>query len=279
MNHLANQYGPWALVTGASTGIGAEISHKLAAAGLNIVATARNAERLETLQQTLQSQYGVQVETVSVDLSAEGAAAQLAQQTEHLDIGLLVANAGMENNGHFGDIDLASETRLLALNVVSPMQLSHAFTRRFKQRGGGGILLTSSLFAYQGVPYFANYAASKAYVLALGEALNVELKPYKIDVSVLSPGFTITPMTEDIDIDFNKIPISQHQPGYVADTGLKALGRKASVIPGFLNNFFAWQNRLIPRVWPTQLFGKLIERASSYGAKSEPEPLVSPQAR
>jgi len=117
------------------------------------------------------------------------------------------------------------------------------------------------LFGYQGVPMVANYSASKAYILSLGEALNVELKPLGIDVSVLSPGLTNTPMTQNMVVDFKKVPITSHQPEVVARVGLNALGKKATVVPGFINKFYAWENRLIPRSWPVKLFGFLIKRA------------------
>ena len=119
----------------------------------------------------------------------------------------------------------------------------------------------SSLFGYQGVPYVANYSASKAYILSLGEALNVELKPLGIDVTVLSPGMTITPMTDKMSVDFNKMPITRHTPDAVARVGLNALGKKATVVPGLINKIYAWENRFIPRSWPVKLFGFLVKRA------------------
>lgn len=261
MSELNKKYGPWAVVTGASTGIGKSISHILAQNGLKIVAVARNEKKLNDLKQQLEMKYAAEVETISLDLSLPESATELDKRTEHLDVGLLIANAGVENNGAFDDHSEAEISQLIALNVNSPLVLAHKFTRRFKQRGGGGILLTASLFGYQGVPYFANYAASKAYVIALGEALNVELKPFGIDVTVVSPGLTETPMTEDLPIDFNKIPITEHQPDYVAQVAVNALGKTATVIPGAVNKMYAWQNRLVPRSWPVKLFGFLINRA------------------
>ena len=269
MKNFKQKYGPWALVTGASSGIGKSISKQLAQQGLNLVAVARNQANLETLKNDLEAKYAIQVETIAEDLSKPEASSVIAEKTSGIDIGLLIANAGIENNGPFIDNDANDESRLLALNVISPMQLSQVFARRFSERGQGGILLTSSLFGYQGVPYVANYSASKAYILSLGEALNVELQPLGIDVTVLSPGLTKTPMIDNMSVDFNKIPITSHTPDQVARIGLNALGKKATVVPGLINKIYAWENRFIPRSWPVKLFGFLIKRARA-GGKNKP---------
>lgn len=261
MKHLNKKYGPWAVVTGASTGIGKAISKQLAQQGLNIVAVARSETNLANLKQELESKHAISVETISEDLSRPESSDSIAEKTAHLDVGLLVANAGIENDGLFIKNDIAAESKLLALNIVSPMKLSHIFAQRFVERGKGGILLVSSLFGYQGVPFVANYSASKAYILSLGEALNVELKPLGVDVSVLSPGLTETPMSENMAVDFSKVPVTKHSPEVVARVGLSALGRKATVVPGLINKVFAWENRLLPRTWPVKLFGFLIGRA------------------
>lgn len=265
MKNFKQKYGPWALITGASSGIGLAMSKQLAQQGINIVAVARNQDNLDALKGVLENEYAIKVRTISADLSQTQANYEVDKQTADLDIGLLIPNAGIENNGSFIDNSIEAEQKMLALNTTSPMILSHLFGQRFKQRSDAkkrsGILLTSSLFAYQGVPFVSNYSATKAYILTLGEALNVELKPLGIDVSVLSPGLTDTAMPQNMAIDFTKMPITLHKPEVVARTGLNALGKKATVVPGFINKFYAWENRLIPRSWPVKLFGLLIKRA------------------
>ncbi len=269
MKNFKKAYGDWALVTGASSGIGKAISHQLANQGVNLVAVARNENKLKTLKAELEIK-GVEVLTISADLSLPESSQLINAKTQHLDVGLLVANAGTENTGAFIDNSVEHEQKLLSLNINSPMELSHLFAKRFAKKGKGGILLLSSLFGYQGVPMVANYSASKAYILSLGEALNVELKPLGIDVSVLSPGLTDTPMTQDMVVDFKKVPITSHQPKVVARVGLNALGKKATVVPGFINKFYAWENRLIPRSWPVKLFGFLIKRAMTVKTSLQP---------
>jgi len=273
MKNLKQQYGSWALITGASSGIGRAMSEQIAQQGMNIVAVARNQDNLDALQDSLETRYGIKVRTISADLSQPEASHELNKQTADLDIGLLIPNAGIENNGAFIDNPIAAEQKMLTLNTTSPMILTHLFGQRFKQRSmkssqnktgkkqRSGILLTSSLFGYQGVPFVSNYSATKAYILSLGEALNVELKPLGIDVTVLSPGLTDTAMPGNMAINFTKMPITLHKPEVVARVGLNALGKKATVVPGFINKFYAWENRLIPRTWPVTLFGFLIKRA------------------
>ncbi len=261
MRDLSVKYGPWAVITGASSGIGKAISKQLAQQRFKLILVARNQAKLVDLQLELEKQYAIEVKVLIQDLTQSDACQQLAAKTADLDVGLLVASAGAETNGPFIDNDEQQEVALLDLNVVSTMCLSQLFAKRFVARGKGGILMLSSLFAYQGVPYVANYAASKAYVLALGEGLNVELKPLGVDVTVVSPGLTDTPMTQNAAIDFNKMPVTSHTAAEVASIGLDALGHQATVVPGLINKMYAWKNRLVPRSWPVRLFGYLVKRA------------------
>ena len=129
------------------------------------------------------------------------------------------------------------------------------------ERGRGGILLTSGVLAYQGIPYMANYAATKAYILILGEALHTEFRPRGVDVTVLSPGLTDTDMLAKLPIDFSMLPMWPLSPIKVAKIGLDALGQKSTVVAGFLSKFYAWQNRLVPRALPVAIFGFLMKRA------------------
>lgn len=116
----------------------------------------------------------------------------------------------------------------------------------------------------------ANYAATKAYILALGEALHVELGKHGIDVCVLSPGLTDTDMSANLPLDFSKLPMPYQSPQQVAKTGVKALGRKPTVVSGWVNKFYAWQNRLVPRSLPVSLFGFLVKRAFKPHSEKNP---------
>ena len=261
MNRFQKKYGPWALVTGASSGIGKEIATELAARGLSVVIVARRKHLLDELKQTLTQKYNVEVRVIQADLTEADAVNRIEAATRDLDLGLIVPNAGVEVSGEFVHTDPQRNNNLAQLNMLAPMQMANVFGRKLAKRGGGGILFTSSGFGYQGIPYVANYAATKAYILTLGEALHVELGRYGVDVTVLSPGLTATAMPANMPIDFKKIPMVAMSPAKVARVGLNALGRKATVVPGLLNKIYVWENRLIPRTWPVALFGFLIRRA------------------
>ncbi len=165
---FGSKYGPWALVTGASAGIGREFARQLAAEGLNLILASRSQNRLEQLAEDLVAARRISVRTVPVDLARIGTAEALEEATADLDIGLLINNAGVETHGAFLRSDLDDETSLLQLNVVRPMELAHVFGRKMTRRSKGGIVFVSSTLGYQSVPYFANYASSKAYILVLG---------------------------------------------------------------------------------------------------------------
>jgi len=261
MSEFKEKYGPWAIVTGANAGIGKSIATNLASRGINIIAVARRQQLLDELQVELSEDYGVEVRTLRVDLTDPESISKIELLTSDLEIGLVVPNAGVEMSGPFIESSLQANEHMLRLNVLAPMQLARVFGTRMAQRGKGGILFISSLFGYQGIPHVANYAASKAYILSLGEALYAEMKPHGVDVTVLSPGLTDTAMPANMPINFSRMPIFSQHPDDVARTGLNALGRKATVVAGLLNKFYAWQNRLLPRAFPVALFGFLIRHA------------------
>jgi short-subunit dehydrogenase len=269
MNRLATRYGKWALVTGASAGIGFEFAKQLAAEGMNLVLVARRQELLAARAAELASEFGIEATPIVCDLTDEGAVESLFQQVSHRQIAVAVLNAGTETTGHFTKVSLERHIRLQRLNIEVPLRMASLFGRAMVDRGRGGLIFVASLFGYQGVPLMANYAASKAYILSLGEALNAEMKQFGVDVLVVSPGLTDTDMPAKMPVDFRKMPITRSAPPQVVSTALDALGKKATVVPGLLNKFYAWQNRLVPRSWPVKLFGFLLAFAMHREARSE----------
>jgi short-subunit dehydrogenase len=263
------KYGPWALITGATSGIGRELARQLASNHIHIIAVGRRQARLDELATELKARFGVMTLPVQADLRDPEAIQTIISATRQLDIGVVILNAGAELTGSFVHGSETDHLRLAQLNAIAPMQLAHHYGRLLATRGRGGLMFVSSLFAYQGVPYVAHYAATKAYLLSLGEALHVELKPYGVDVLVLSPGLTNTEMTANMALDFSKLPLIPQQPQQVAAVGLQALGRKATVVSGLLNKVMAWENRLLPRATPVSLLGFLIKRALKGGAGPE----------
>lgn len=263
MKDLRARYGEYALITGASSGIGAEFAVQLAAAGLNLVLVARRKDRLDALAQRLRAAHGTTTEVIELDLAAGGAVAELARRTAHLDTGLVIASAGVVTSGPFLANDLAAELALLHLNLVVPAELAHVYGRVLARRGRGGIVLVSSAVAFAPVPYTANYAAAKACTASLGQALHYELKAAGVDVLTLAPGPVRTEGADAAEgIDFGKLPVPAMQPAPVVRAALRALGRRPLVIPGTLNKASDFAGKyLIPRRAQIAMFGALVSRA------------------
>jgi short-subunit dehydrogenase len=184
------RYGPAALVTGASSGIGKAFAEALAAKGFDLVVVARRVERLQELAARLTKDHGVSVKIAQIDLARPDAAQQMLDATSGMDIGLVVSNAGFGLKGEFAASDAKAMADMLMVNCNVPIQLAHGFIPRLRQRGKGGIIFTSSIEGVMSMPYSAAYAASKALVNSLGEALWAELKGEGIDVLTLCPGAT-----------------------------------------------------------------------------------------
>lgn len=185
-------YGPAALVTGASSGIGQSFAELLAAKAMDLVLVARRVERLDELAERLGQQHGVQVKVCQIDLSDPMAATQILDATAAIDIGLVVSNAGYGFKGDHAAQDPRELTEMLMVNCNMPMLLANGFAPRLRARGKGGIILTSSVEALMACPYSTAYSASKAFVSSLGEALWGELTPDGIDVLTICPGATDT---------------------------------------------------------------------------------------
>ena len=186
------RYGPWALVTGASSGIGAEFARQLAVLGLNVAIVARRISRLEELAQYLRDKNHIQVKVIAVDLSEPDFLSLILSETRPIEIGLLVNNAGFGLARSFLDHELEKELVLLDVNCRTPLMLTHVFGRQMVERKRGGIIFVYSVSGYLATPYEATYAASKVYELFLAESLGYELKKKGIDVLALCPGSTDT---------------------------------------------------------------------------------------
>lgn len=245
---LVDRYGGWAVITGASDGIGRAIAEALAANGMSLVLVARRQEVLNEIAAELQTQHGIKTHVVSADLGTATGVEAVVSETDGLDVGLLVAAAGYGTSGPFVDNALANELDMIAVNCRALAALTHAFGRRFVARARGGIILMSSLLAFQGVPRATNYSATKAYVQSLAEGLAVELQPHGVDVLASAPG--------PVRSGFQKragLTLSMAQtPEEVADGTLRALGRRVTVRPGFLARALEASLAVLPRrgrVW------------------------------
>jgi len=205
MTNFKERYGPVALVTGASSGIGKAFAEALAAMGMDLVLAARRLKRLEELAARLEREHGVQVRSCRIDLAQPDAAKQMLDATALLDVGLVVSNAGFGMKGDHAGNDPHVMAEMLMVNCNVPMQLAHGFIPRLRQRGKGGIILTSSVEGLIGCPYSTAYAATKALVKSLGEGLWAELHTDGIDVLTLCPGATESEAAARSGIDVSKL--------------------------------------------------------------------------
>lgn len=247
------KYGPWAVVTGASGGIGYAMATKLAVKGLNVALVARNADKLKQLASQLESAYGVKTKSIALDLTRDDSSEKLMQETQSLDVGLFVANAGFGSSGAFIQSDIAHELNLIDLNIRALAEQSYYFAQRLKQRGKGGIILISSILAWQPVPKSANYAASKAYVQSLAEALAIELKPLGVDVLSSAPAGVNTGFAARANMK-----IDGADPAVVAENTLNALGKKTTVCPHFMSKFLTSLLAITPRFLRTKIMANVM---------------------
>jgi uncharacterized protein len=217
------KFGPWAIVTGASSGIGREFARQLAASGIHLVLAARRLALLEEVGCELVNQYGIQYRAVGVDLTEEGFLEKIDQATHDLDIGLLVSNAGAGNPGEFLNIEHDELLRIVRLNVISHLSLIHHYGRKLARRGRGGILLVSAMGASEGIPYMANDSGTKAYLVSLGTALNYEFGKLGVNVSVLLPSPTDTPVIAELGIEPGSMPLKPMSVEQCVAEGLAAL--------------------------------------------------------
>lgn len=259
MRHFPHTYGPYAVVTGASAGIGEAFAEQLASRGVQLFLVARRRDKLEALAARLRTEHHVDVRCLALDLAQPGAARALFEQTQDVDVGLLVLNAAVLNVGGFLTSTLEEESQLVRLNVLAPTEVAHLVGRRLKERGRGGIVLVSSVAAVAPAPYQATYAASKAYLTSLGRALGFELAQHGVDVTVVAPGPTDTEgLRNAANIDFSKMPGAKMSPTEVAVAALDGLGRRSFVIPGLANRITALLFALLPTRVLVRLYGRMM---------------------
>jgi uncharacterized protein len=254
-----SRFGPWALITGASSGIGREFARQIAASGINIVLVARRESLLKEAGAEFSKAYGVEYRSVVADLSEDGFMNTIVQATHDLDIGLVVSNAGTGNPGEFLKLERDGLVRLMRLNSLAHLDIAHHFGQRLAKRHRGGIVLCGALGAMQGIPYMANESGAKSYVQSFGEALHVELNALGVDVTVLVVGPTQTPVIEKLGLDPATMPMKPMLVAQCVFEGLEALTKnRATHIPGRINRIM---HALIPTTLSRGMMGKMMAEA------------------
>ncbi|MGF1508594.1 MAG: SDR family NAD(P)-dependent oxidoreductase [Myxococcota bacterium] len=264
--HLKSRYGPWAVVTGASDGIGRETALKLGASGINLVLVARRTPRLEALALKVEQAHGVRTRVLSLDLSRSESVQQLLDETKDLPVGLLIAAAGYGGSGRLVDAEVHRELEMVDVNCRAVLQLTHGFAQRFMRQKRGGIVLFSSIVAFQGVPRAANYAATKAYVQSLAEGLRPELAPHGVDILVSAPGPVRSGFGDRANMRMN----NAMSPSRVAVGTLSGLGRRGVVRPGFLSKFLEFGLSMLPRSLRVRVLQAVMHGMTRHQVAREP---------
>lgn len=260
---MSSLKGKTALITGASSGLGVDFAHQLAAMGCELILVARRVEKLEAVKKEVEATYKVKAHLFPQDLTAEHAVEDLYQKIESagLKVDVLINNAGYGTYGEFTEIPWEKEKNMLELDMLVLTHLTKLYARDMIKRGFGHILQVSSIAAYQPSPTYASYGAAKAYVLSFAEALNHELRGSGVSCTALSPGVTAT--------EFLKVS-GQEPTAYqrlmmmespdVVRIGLKAMLKgRGSVVPGFGNWLSALLTRLISRSASAALAYRLMK--------------------
>lgn len=245
MIDFKEKYGPWALVAGASEGLGAAYAEELAKRGLNLILIARRREKLELLANKLKEVYAVEINYHSVDLADYQKTKSVISQID-LNIGLMVYNAAYAPISYFEDISEEDLSKIVDVNIKTPLLLTKLLSAKMMEKGMGGIVLMSSLAGTQGSPKIATYAASKAFNMILSEGLWHELKKYGIDVLASCAGAVRTPGYKNAQDE--KDASGTMDAEAVAHNTLNALGKGPITVPGFTNKMVRFlMGRILPR--------------------------------
>jgi short-subunit dehydrogenase len=250
------RFGPWALITGASAGIGREFARQIAASGIHVVLVARRRDLLDEVGHMCSTQFGVEHRVVVADLSREDFMPGLVEATAALDIGLIVSNAGTGSPGPFLAHQRDELVSLLRLNTLPHLELAFHFGRRMVERRSGGMLFVGAMGAENGIPMMANDAGSKSYIRSLALSLHDELKPVGVHVTVLPPGPTDTPVLAKFGFDPKTMPMKPMAVDRCVYEGLRGLARNTPcIIPGRMNRIM---NALIPPAMTRAMMAKLF---------------------
>jgi len=254
-----------ALITGASAGIGKTFAQELAKQQMNLVLVARSEQKLELLAQELRSRYGIQVENIIQDLSVPNAAKDVfaAVNQKGITIDLLVNNAGFGGYGDFAVMDGDKQLNIIQLNVLALVDLTHQFLPGMRDRRSGSIINMASTAAFQPMPYFSVYAATKAFVLSFSEALWAENRAYNVSILAVCPGPTDTSFFRDAKFpDFlaKAAEANNTSTEVVVRDALQALAKNQStVVPGDIRNqVVANAHRFLPREALTNLWKTIL---------------------
>ena len=258
MHSFPDHYGTWAVVAGASEGLGEAFAAALAERGMNVVMVARRGRILEEIGERLASEHGIEVRCLELDLADRGFPGALREATRDLELGVLVYNAAFVPMGPFLDNDEDAIEAAVDVNVRGPLRLVRALAPALRERGRGAVVLMSSLSGLQGSPHISVYAASKAFNTIFAEALWYELTPHGIDVAACVSGAVPTPGY--LERFGRKVPGMLSAEEAVRQT-LDQLGEGPRIVPGRINRF---AHQLVRRLLPRRTAIRLIAKSTKH---------------
>lgn len=260
---LKTKYGNWAIITGATSGIGLELAIQLAKCDFNLLINSRHPEKLNEIENSLKAFANIEIIKVAADVSEPEGVAKIMDASEGLNIGLLIVSAGYATSGNFIDHDLQTELNMFKVNTEALLILTHHYSRQFARQKRGGIILLSSIVAFQGTPYASHYSATKAYVQNLAEGLAMELKSEGVDVLAAAPG----PVNTGFGARANMKMLKSMSPSDVGIPILKALGRSTTVYPGYLTKLMAYSLWIVPRWAKIKILGLFMKGMTAHQRK------------
>ena len=262
-NDFVHNFGPWALIAGASEGLGEAFAREIANQGINVALIARRKGLLNKLCKDIEKEYQVETKAIVLDLSSDKMLDEIKKETIDLEIGLVVYNAALSPIGLFYNFEIEKHTQVIDLNVKGSMIFAYHFGQKMKERGKGGIILLSSLAGLQGDPYHANYSATRGYTLNLAEALWFEMRKYNVNIMACVAGATNTPnYISSAPKRSGLINPRPMDPSKVAKGSLKSLRKnKPHHYPGFSNKFNAFILRnILTRKGAIKFLGKIASK-------------------
>ena len=254
---FAERYGPWAIVTGASSGIGEAFAVALGRRGVASLLVARRADELERVAARVRNG-GSSAEVLALDLAQPESTAAVQERSADRDVGLVVCNAGINPEGDFEELSPAAHEGIVDLNVRAPVLLARTFLPRLARRGRGGFLITGSIEGFVGFPHSATYSASKGFVRAFAEALWVEYRGQGVDVLGLAPSATDTPLLRRNGFEAAELP-GVLTADAVAEYALDHLRSGPLAVPGWTNRIFAAALRHTPRRILLPVLGRAMQ--------------------
>jgi short-subunit dehydrogenase len=257
MTEFKDNYGPWAVVAGASEGLGEAFARACASRGVNVILVARREHVLRALADDIAHSCNVSTKVIVADLGTSDGLNRVLDETRDLDVGLIIYNAIYPLIGPFWSVGVEEHRKEIDVNIRGPLVLAHAFGERMRARGRGGIVLLSSMAGFQGAARIVNYAATKAYNLVLGEGLWEELRGSGVDALVCAPGATRTPNYERSDpSEDGSWMVYVQEARDVANETLEYLGRGPLLIPGRMNRLQGiFMRRILPRRAAVRILG------------------------